>query len=206
MREVRQIIRDQILPSTEGLCEIESFFENEKIIIIIKIKKGSKLYYIKKEGRSATGCFYRDGTSSVPMSEEEIERQFMSSLSYKRVLLSEIPVNKNDLKFDTLRDKLRSNDVHINDSTFLSNFNLVTKDGNFNLLAELLSDENRISVAVCVFKGKDNASMLLAKGKERTLKSFIQKSPRVVSVKINEMSVALKKAARDEAKSLTDFT
>lgn len=51
MREVRQIIRDQILPSTEGLCEIESFFENEKIIIIIKIKKGSKLYYIKKRGK-----------------------------------------------------------------------------------------------------------------------------------------------------------
>ena len=96
MREVRQIIRDQILPSTEGLCEIESFFENEKIIIIIKIKKGSKLYYIKKEGRSATGCFYRDGTSSVPMSEEEIERLFMSSLSYKRVLLSEIPVAGTD--------------------------------------------------------------------------------------------------------------
>ena len=175
MREVRQIIRDQILPSTEGLCEIESFFENEKIIIIIKIKKGSKLYYIKKEGRSATGCFYRDGTSSVPMSEEEIERQFMSSLSYKRVLLSEIPVNKNDLKFDTLRDKLRSNDVHINDSTFLSNFNLVTKDGNFNLLAELLSDENRVSIAVCVFKGKDKTEYLMRNeyGNKSLIQSYI---------------------------------
>ena len=70
---------------------------------------------------------------------------------------------------------------------------------------KLITEKNK-GVYLKVFKGKDNASMLPAKGKERTLKSFIQKSPRVVSVKINEMSVALKKAARDEAKSLTDFT
>lgn len=77
MREIKDIIRDQILPSTEGLCEIGSLLEDDKTIIVVKVTKGSKLYYIKKEGRSATGCFYRDGTSSTPMSEEEIERRFI---------------------------------------------------------------------------------------------------------------------------------
>ena len=161
MREIRDIIRDQILPSTESLCEIGSFFEEGKTIINVKVTKGTKLFYIKKEGRSATGCFYRDGTSSVPMSEQEIDRRFIASLNYKRIFLSEIPINKSNLKFDTLRDKLRSNDIHINDDNFLSNFNLVTNDGRYNLLADLLSDENRISIAVCVFKGKDKTEYLM---------------------------------------------
>jgi len=136
MREIRDIIRDQILPSTEGLCEIGSLLKDDKTIIAVKVNKGSKLYYIKGEGRSATGCFYRDGTSSTSMSEDEIDRRFIASLNYKRTLLSEIPVNRNDLKFDTLRDKLRSNDIHINDDTFLSNFNLLANEGRYNLLAD----------------------------------------------------------------------
>ena len=172
MREIRDIIRDQILPSTEGLCEIGSLLEDDKTIIVVKVTKGSKFYYIKKEGRSATGCFYRDGTSSTPMSEEEIERRFIASLTYKRTLLSEIPVNRTDLKFETLRDKLRSNDVHFNDDTFLNNFNLVINGGGYNLLADLLSDENRISIAVCVFKGKDKTEYLMRN--EYGNKSLIQ--------------------------------
>ena len=72
MREVRDIIRDQILPSTEGLCEIGSLLEGDKMVVSVKVSKGTKLYYIKKEGRSATGCFYRDGTSSTPMSERRL--------------------------------------------------------------------------------------------------------------------------------------
>ena len=72
MKEIRDIIRDQILSSTEGLYEIGSLLEDDKTIITIKVSKGTKLYYIKKEGRSATGCFYRDGTSSTPMNEDEI--------------------------------------------------------------------------------------------------------------------------------------
>ena len=173
MREIRDIIRDQILPSTEGLCEIVSLLEDDRTIITVKVTKGTKLYYVKKEGRSATGCFfYRDGTSSTPMSEEEIERRFVASLNYKRTLLSEIPINRTDLKFETLRDKLRSNDVHINDDTFLNNFNLVTNEGRFNQLADLLSDENRISIAVCVFKGKDKTEYLMRN--EYGNKSLIQ--------------------------------
>lgn len=155
MREVRDIIRDQILPTTEGLCEISSTIEENKLIIIVKVKKGPKLYYIKKEGRSTAGCFYRDGAACTSLSEDEIERRFIGSLNYKRTQLCEIPIIRNDLTFETLKDKLRHNGVRINEKTFLRNFNLVTKDGKYNLLADLLSDENRISLAVCVFKGKD---------------------------------------------------
>ena len=85
MREIRDIIRDRILPSTEGLCEIGSLLENDKTIITVKVSKGTKLYYIKKEGRSATGCFYRDGTSSTLMSEDEIDKRQISTLQENKL-------------------------------------------------------------------------------------------------------------------------
>lgn len=49
------VIRDQILPSTEGLCEIGSLLPGDKTSA--KVTKGSKLYYLKREDRGATGCF-----------------------------------------------------------------------------------------------------------------------------------------------------
>ena len=45
MREIRDIIRDQILPSKEGLCEIESLLEGDKTIITVKVSKGKTLLH-----------------------------------------------------------------------------------------------------------------------------------------------------------------
>lgn len=106
------------------------------------------------------------------MSEEEIERRFISSLTYKRTQLSEISIAKNNLDFSILKGKLRSNNIHINDDTFLKKFSLITKDERFNLLAELLANENRASLAVCVFKGKDKTDYVMRN--EYGNKSLIQ--------------------------------
>ena len=158
MRDIRDIIRDQILPTTEGLCEIGSTLEDDKTIIYVKVRKGSKLYYIKKEGRSATGCFYRDGTSSTPMSEEEIERRQIASLHIDKLGMADIQSHGDNFTFDILKIKLKSKGIEINDKTFERSFRLLTKDGKYNLLAELLADKNFYSIQVCVFNGKDKLS------------------------------------------------
>lgn len=161
MRKIRNILRDQILPSTEGLCEIGSINEEGKNIVSIKVKKGNKLYYIKKEGRSATGCYYRDGTSSTPMSEEEIERRFVDTY-IKEPLMIEIPSKQKDFSFMQLKIYYSEKGYHLNDETLKSNLHLMTNEGVFNYLAELLSDSNRISIKIAKFKGKDK-SMLIEK-------------------------------------------
>ena len=158
MREIRDIIRDQILPTTEGLCIIGSLLEDDKMVISVKVNKGSKLYYIKKEGRSATGCFYRDGTSSVPMSEDEIERRQIASLRDDKLSLIDIESHGDNFTFEILKIKLRNRGVEINDKTFERSFKLLTKDGKYNLLAELLADKNFYSIQVCIFNGNDKLS------------------------------------------------
>ena len=158
MREIRDIIRDQIIPSTEGLCEIGSLLDDDKTIITVKVTKGTKLYYIKKEGRSATGCFYRDGTSSTPMSEEEIDKRQISTLQEDKLGLVDVQSHGDSYTFDILKIKLRSKGVEINERTFERSFRLLTKDGKYNLLAELLADKNFYSVQICVFNGTDKLS------------------------------------------------
>ena len=157
--EIRDIIRDQILPSTEGLCEIGSLLEDDKTIIVVKVTKGTKLYYIKKEGRSATGCFYRDGTSSTPMSEEEIERRFIKTYS-KHLSMVETPSSQKEFSFNQLKIYYSSKGYHLNDETLVDNLHLKTDDGRYNFLAELLSDKNRISIKVARFQGEDKSVLL----------------------------------------------
>ncbi len=159
MREIRDIIRDQILPSTEGLCEIGSLLEDDKTIITVKVTKGTKLYYIKKEGRSATGCFYRDGTSSVPMSEEEIERRFIMTYS-KHLNMVETPSSQKEFSFNQLKIYYSSKGYHLKDETLVDNLHLKTDEGRYNFLAELLSDKNRISIKVARFQGEDKSVLL----------------------------------------------
>jgi predicted HTH transcriptional regulator len=49
---------------------------------------------------------------------------------------------------------------HINDESFEENLDLLTKNKKYNLLAELMSDENRISIKIARFQGKDKSVLL----------------------------------------------
>lgn len=159
MRDIRDIIRDQILPSTEGLCEIGSLFEGDKIVVFVKVAKGDKLYYIKKEGRSASGCFYRDGTSSVVMSEQAIERKFRESCLTEKTMV-EVASHQTDFSFTQLKIYYAGQGYHLSDDTFEKNLHLRNSSGKYNLLAELLSDTNRMSLKVVKFQGKDKSVLI----------------------------------------------
>ena len=155
MRETTNIVHDQILPSTDGLYKIGSSMEGDKCIVYLKVFKGNKLYYIKKEGRSATGCFYRDGTTSPAMNEDEIERRFRETIKIERLPINEIVSTSKDLTFEIFKVKLLSKGVHINEKRFLDIYRLLAPNGKYNLLADLVSDENGVSLAVCTFKGNN---------------------------------------------------
>lgn len=72
----------------------------------------------------------------------------------------ETPVLRNDFSFAKLKNYLISKGIHIADDTFYKNFNLITQDGKFNQMAEILADENLNSVKVAVFKGKDKSQFV----------------------------------------------
>lgn len=105
-KRIADIITTQILPNPQSFIELGTKYVDGKNVIEIKVKKGNALYYIKKYGRSAAGCFIRIGTTCRSMTEEEIERRYIESLSIPEKAIKDIPVLRDDLTFAKLKQYL----------------------------------------------------------------------------------------------------
>lgn len=64
------------------------------------------------------------------------------------------------LTFKELKIYYAEKNLHLKEDTFKENLNLLTPDGKYNMLAELLADENRVSIKIARFKGKDKSELL----------------------------------------------
>lgn len=84
------------------------------------------------------------------MTTEQIQKRMI--VSFKADLkITNLPANKKDLTFKMIKFLYTQEGLTINDSTFLKNEELLDEDGNYNIQAELLADENRFSIKVVRF-------------------------------------------------------
>ena len=67
-----------------------------------------------------------------------------------------------DLTFDQLFLYYDMKGIKLNKKTFKTNLELLTKDGKYNMLAQLLSDDPHIPIRFAVFDGKDKTSTMYA--------------------------------------------
>lgn len=160
MRAISDIITDQISPSCSNFVYQRHIVEEGQDLIEVNVKKGNNLFYIKKYGMSENGCYVRNGTSCKSLTPEEIQRRFISYLMIPEIQITDIPSAYKTLSFKILKNYLLSNDIHINDDTFFENLHLLTDDGRYNYLAELLADKNDITINVATFEGKDKSKYL----------------------------------------------
>ena len=157
---ISNVILDQIEPQARELVSIDTPTYGGKQIIEISIKKGPKFYYIKKHGLSSAGCYERIGTSCRSMSPEQISKRFMKTLTIPEKTIVNTPCNRTHLTFSKFKLYLSAKNIHYSIKFFNENFNLLTPDGKYNILADLLSDENSVSIKVAIFKGKTKANYL----------------------------------------------
>lgn len=159
-KKIADVVTMQILPNPQEYVEIGSKYISGKNIVEIKVRQGNGLYYIKKYGRSATGCFIRVGTSCRSMTEEQIEKGLMRFMKRADLRLVDLPCLNQNLTFNTLKAYLNNNGIHVNEKTFAVNYHLLNHEKKYNEMAFLLADENDISIKVAVFKGKDKTEFL----------------------------------------------
>ncbi len=162
-RKVADIITTQILPNPQNLIELGTKFVDGKNVIEIKVRQGKSLYYIKKYGRSASGCFVRIGTTCRSMTEEEIEHRYILQLSIPKMSMKQKLSPRQDLTFAQFQALLTFKGVHFNREAFEQNFNLRNDNGQFNYIAFLVSDQNDTSIKVVRFNGVTKASFLSRK-------------------------------------------
>lgn len=151
------------MPNPQEYVTLGTQYVDGKNVVVISVRKGKSLYYIKKYGRSAAGCFIRVGTSCRSMTEEQIEQRYIATLSIPRKTMKEELSPRQDLTFNQFQTLLTFKNVHYNKETFEQNYNLRNSDDKFNYIAFLVSDQNDTSIKVVRFNGVTKAEFLSRK-------------------------------------------
>jgi len=148
--DISQGISNAIKPTVIPSIQLED--HNGKIIIIVEVIGTNKPY-------SARGQYLiRSGNEDRKIDPEQL-RDLM--LQNSGDLISGLESITQDLTFQQLKNLYIANGLAINDTTFAKNTGLITSNGKYNYLAELLADRNNCSIKVVIFGGTDKQDMLV---------------------------------------------
>ena len=105
--------------------------------------------------------YYRLGSSKINLNKyPDIEARLFDIIKNGFPSLVKTECFDQDLSFNKLISYYENRGITLNKETFKNNLYLLNEEGKYNKLAELLADENHISMRVSIFAGKDKASRL----------------------------------------------
>ena len=159
LRSISDVISSQIEPSPLELinCEIKTM--EGLPVIVINVKRGiTPIYCIKKYRFSSLGCPIIVGSTCKEMSQEQINNRYKIRF-FNDDLLVNSPTNLRELSFLTLKNYYSNMEYKLNDNTFETNLKLINDKGQYNMMAELLSDNSRFSFIFVKFEGENKASL-----------------------------------------------
>jgi len=173
--QIKDRIKNNILPSCLGLFDVVKEEQNGKDIIKLIVASGQERpYYVKKYGLSEKGAFIRVGSASEPMSARMIEGLFAKRT---RNNIGKIKSPRQDLKFQQLQIYYDSEGKTLNEQ-FAKNLELLNEDGDYNYVAYLMADNNTTSVKVARYSGSDRVD--LAQSEEYGFGSLIRATNQVL--------------------------
>ena len=160
LRKIGDIVSNQIEPIPSDLIRTSVLFEDNKSIVEITIAKGfHSLYCIKKYGYSQLGCPIRIGTSCHEMTTDEISIRYQKRFESNKDYMTVRKARYGEITTDSIQLLLTNHGYHINPLSFEQNYDLRNNEGDYNQLAELISDKNSVSFIFVKFRGKDKASV-----------------------------------------------
>ena len=186
LRKIADVITDQIEPPATDMVETKIITDNGKLLICVSVEKGIKpLYCIKKYGYSTSGCLIRVGTTCKSMTEEQISFRYKQRYVLNDLIV-EAPSNLPVMSFHSLKQFYLDKGYRLNENSFETNLYLITSDGRYNIMGELLSDNNRYSLIFVKFNGINKAaiSQRTDYGKRSLLFAYEQLMNRITSENI----------------------
>ena len=185
-RKISEGIKPQIIPN----ISLELIEDKEVIKVSAKAKN---IPY------SAFGKYYIRSHDEDKSVSPDILRQLMNTSGEDDLIVKE-PSNKIGLTFKLLKNLYSINGLTINEDYFEKNTNLLTMDNKYNYMAELLADENDVSIKVVTFAGTDKSVML--KRTEYGYKCLLVALEQVIQYmeSINETKVKIGGFQRQEEK------
>lgn len=148
LREVSQAIANSIRPQIIPTISIE--YIDGLNVVHVSVSGDEKPY-------SAYGKYYmRTADEDREISPSQLKLLMLSASDS----IINIEAANQELTFEQLKVLYAGKNLTLNEKTFTRNLNLHTKEGKYNLMAELLSDRNNYSMKVAVFAGKDKTRLV----------------------------------------------
>lgn len=105
--------------------------------------------------------YIRIGSSKESLRKyPEKESYLFEVLRHGFPTIENTPSKYQDLTFEKLFIYYGAKGIKLNAETFKKNLNLLTEDGKYNILAQLLSDNSQIPFRVAIFSGKTKADKM----------------------------------------------
>ena len=105
--------------------------------------------------------FIRIGSSKESLRKYPEKESFLFDvLRHGFPTIENTPSKYQDLSFEKLMIFYGAKGLKLNPKTFKKNLNLLTEDGKYNILAQLLSDNSQIPLRVAIFAGKTKADKM----------------------------------------------
>lgn len=145
-RKISEGIKPQIIPT----ISVE-YYDDKKIIKVYA--KGNKVPY------SAFDKYYSRSFDEDKKISPELLKEMMNLSGEPDLIILE-PTIRKDLTFKLLKNLYAINGLTVNETTFEENSKLLTPDGRYNYMAELLADTNDLSIKVVTFAGTDKSVMI----------------------------------------------
>jgi len=131
---------------------------NEKRIVVLVIPAAEELPTSYKDKR-----FIRIGSSKANLRDyPKREIQLFKVLDGRVETIETLPAKYQDLTFSKLFGYYGSRGIILKEKTFVKNLGLKTVSGEYNLLAQLLSDDSHFPLRVSLFEGKTKGSNLFS--------------------------------------------
>ena len=148
--DIRNRIADLIEPKV--ICDIQELKDEAGRSYVRVSAQGSDIPY------ACDGRYYLRTVSADEQIGNDILRKMLAS--GKTDLLSQMTSDNQTLSFTGMCSFLTEKGIHAADKPeFLHSFGLFNKEGKYNLLAYLLSDQNEMVIKVIRFAGKDKTTL-----------------------------------------------
>lgn len=127
----------------------ETFVDNKRVVILI-------IPAAKIVPTSYNDIRYiRIGSSKETLKKyPEREARLFSILTFGLPTINNIASEYQDLTFNQLITYYGTKGIMLNDINFKTNLHLLTSDGKYNIMAQLLSDNSYVPIRVAIFEGK----------------------------------------------------
>lgn len=147
-------IRNSIKPDISMYVTLNLKKIENKNIIVIKVQRGaSRPYYIAEKGLKPSGVYIRQGTSSVPASEDYIRQMIKEtdgdSFEKLRSLNQNLTFNYANMIFEKA-------DINFSDIQ-KKTLGIIGEDNLYTNLGLLLSDQCLHTLKIAVFEGKEKS-------------------------------------------------